>query len=168
MSSDTTLVGNVTRDPELKYTSSGSALLNFGIAVNRRWQSNGEWQEETSFFDVVAWSDLAENIGATVSKGDRVIVVGRLQQRTWENDEGEKRSKVEVVAEDVGPSLRWATAEITKNERNDDDRSSRSGNRSRGEDRSASRQSRDRDSGGSGGRRPRQRADEPNYDEEPF
>jgi single-strand DNA-binding protein len=114
-----TLVGNLTRDPELRYTPSGAASAQFGIAVNRRWQNRqtNEWEEAVSFFNIVAWRDLAENASESLSKGSRVIVTGRLEQRSYETAEGEKRSVVEVVADEIGPSLRWATTEITKNER---------------------------------------------------
>ncbi|MDP9418754.1 MAG: single-stranded DNA-binding protein [Actinomycetota bacterium] len=113
-----TLVGNVTRDPELRYTASGQAMAKFGLAVNRRWQNRQTqaWEESTSFFNVVAWQEMAENIGESVQKGARIIVTGRLEQRSWEQ-EGDKRSVVEVVADEVGPSLRWATATIVRNER---------------------------------------------------
>jgi len=113
------LVGNITRDPELRFTPSGQATATFGLAVNRRWQNRQtqEWEEATSFFDIVCWRELAENASQSLSRGARVIVTGRLEQRSWENQEGEKRSKVEVVADELGPSLRWASAEITKNER---------------------------------------------------
>lgn len=112
-----TLVGNVVRDPELRYTSTGRGVAGFGVAVNRRYQSNGEWQEQTSFFDVTAWGELGENVAASVAKGTRVIITGRLEQRSWEDQDGSKRSKVEVVADDVGPSLRWAKAEVARTER---------------------------------------------------
>lgn len=114
-----TLVGNVTRDPELRFTPSGQPTASFGLAVNRRWQDrqSGEWQEAVSFFDIVCWREMAENASESLSRGSRVIVTGRLEQRSWENQEGEKRSKVEVVADEIGPSLRWATATVTKNER---------------------------------------------------
>ncbi len=114
-----TLVGNITRDPELRFTPSGQANASFGLAVNRRWQDrqSGEWQEVTSFFDVVCWREMAENVSESLGRGARVVVTGRLEQRSWENQEGERRSKIEVVADDVGPSLRWATATVTKNER---------------------------------------------------
>jgi single-strand DNA-binding protein len=113
------LVGNCTRDPELRFTPSGQAVATFGLAVNRRWQNRqtNEWEEATSFFDVTCWQQLAENVSESVQKGTRVVVTGRLDQRSWETQDGEKRSKVEVVADEVAPSLRWATAEITKNER---------------------------------------------------
>ncbi|HUQ40499.1 MAG TPA: single-stranded DNA-binding protein [Acidimicrobiales bacterium] len=114
-----TLVGNVTRDPELRFTPSGQAVATFGLAVNRRWQNRQtqEWEEAVSFFDVVCWAEMAENVSESLGKGSRVFVTGRLDQRSFETKEGEKRSKVEVVAEEVGPSLRWATAEIKKNDR---------------------------------------------------
>ncbi len=114
-----TLVGNVTRDPELRYTPSGQTVATFGLAVNRRWQNRQtqEWEEQVSFFDVKAWSGLAENVAESVQRGTRVIVTGRLEQRSWETDNGDKRSKVEVVADEVAPSLRWATAQVQKIER---------------------------------------------------
>lgn len=115
------IVGNLTRDPELRFTTSGKAVANFGVAVNRLISKPGEERkEDVAFFDVTAWDSLAENV-ADLSKGDRVVVEGRLAFRTWETDEGDKRSKVEITAEDVGASLRWATVEITKNEKKSHD-----------------------------------------------
>jgi single-strand DNA-binding protein len=113
-----TIVGNVTRDPELRFTPSGQANTRIGVAVNRRWQdkASGEWQEATSFFDVVCWRELAENVSESLGRGARVVVTGRLEQRTYER-EGEKRSVVEIIADEVGPSLRWATAEVKKTDR---------------------------------------------------
>lgn len=110
----TTLTGNITRDPEIRFTNSGKGVTNFGLAVNRRYQVGGEWQEQTSFFDVVAWGGLAEHAAESLTKGDRVVVTGRLDQRTWDTEDGDKRSKVELVATDIGASLRWATVEVTK------------------------------------------------------
>lgn len=114
-----TLVGNATTAPEIRYTPSGAAVASFGLAVNRRWQNRAtqEWEEQVSFFDIKAWAGLAENIAESITRGTRVIVTGRLEQRSWETDNGEKRSKVEVVADEVAPSLRWATAQIQKIER---------------------------------------------------
>lgn len=114
-----TLVGNITRDPELRFLNSGQATATFGLAVNRRWQNRQtqEWEEQTSFFDVVVWREMAENVAESLTRGSRVIVTGRLEQRSWETQEGEKRSKIEVVADEVAPSLRWATAQVTRNER---------------------------------------------------
>ena len=114
-----TIVGNLTRDPELRYTPSGQANATFGVAVNRRWQNRqtNEWEERVSFFNVVCWREMADNVAESLAKGARVVVTGRLEQRSWETDNGEKRSVVEVVADEIGPSLRWATAQITRNER---------------------------------------------------
>ena len=114
-----TLVGNVTRDPELRFTASGQATASFGLAVNRVWndRQTNEKKEAVSFFDIVCWREMAENASESLSKGARVVVTGRLEQRSWETPEGDKRSKIEVVADEVGPSLRWATAEIRKNDR---------------------------------------------------
>ena len=91
------------------------------VAVNRRWQDREtkEWEESTSFFDVVCWRELAENAALSLAKGMRVMVTGRLEQRTWETDEGERRSKVEIVAEEVGPSLRFATADVHAGQQSD-------------------------------------------------
>jgi single-strand DNA-binding protein len=116
-----TVTGNATREPELRFTPSGQAVANFGIAVNRRWQNRQtqEWEESVSFFDVTAWAQLAENAAETVAKGTRVTVTGRLDQRSWETQDGDKRSKVEIVADDIAVSLRWATAEVMRNERPD-------------------------------------------------
>lgn len=115
-----TIVGNLTRDPEMRFTPSGQAVATFGVAVNRRWQNrNNEWEEATSFFDVTCWAQMAENVAESLQKGARVVVTGRLDQRSWETQEGDKRSKVEIVADEVAPSLRWATAAVTKNERRD-------------------------------------------------
>jgi single-strand DNA-binding protein len=114
-----TLVGNVTREPELRYTAAGQAMAKFGLAVNRRWQNRqtNAWEESTSFFDVVAWREMAENVGESITKGTRVVVTGRMEQRSYENQAGEKRSAVELVADEIGPSLRWATAKVVRNER---------------------------------------------------
>lgn len=118
-----TVIGNVTRDPELRFTPSGSAIATFGLAVNRRWQNRqtNEWEEQVSFFDVVCWRELGENVTESITKGTRLIVTGRLEQRSWDTQEGEKRSKVEIIADEVGPSLRWASAQVTRNERRDAD-----------------------------------------------
>jgi single-strand DNA-binding protein len=123
-----TVVGNVTRDPELRFTNTGQGLASFGLAVNRRWQNrqSGEWEEQTSFLDITAWGEMGENIAQSIHKGDRLLVTGRLQQRSYETQSGEKRSVVEIVADEVGPSLRWATATVIKPDR------SQSGDRNRG------------------------------------
>lgn len=114
-----TVVGNVTRDPEMRYTPSGISQVTLGVAVNRSWrnQQTNEWEERTSFFNVVCWRELADNVGASIKKGMRVLVTGRLEQRSWETDQGDKRSVVEIIAEEVGPSLRFATADVHRTER---------------------------------------------------
>jgi single-strand DNA-binding protein len=114
-----TLVGNMTKDPELRYTTGGRAVASFGLAVNRRYQVNGEWQEQVSFFNIVAWGDLGENAAASLAKGNRVVVTGRLEQRSYETKDGEKRSVTEVIADELGPSLRWAQAQVERISRDD-------------------------------------------------
>jgi single-strand DNA-binding protein len=114
-----TLIGNLVDDPELRFTPSGVAMAKLRFAVNRRYQRNGEWQEETSFFGGTMWRDSAENAAESLQKGMRIIVTGRLEQRTWETQEGDKRSIVEIAIDEVGPSLRWATATVTKTARSD-------------------------------------------------
>src|SRR6202044_729749 len=97
------IVGNLTRDPELRFTPSGQATASFGVAVNRSWtdRQTQERKEQTSFLDVVCWGQLAENVAQSLSRGSRVVVTGRLDQRSWENQEGERRSKVEITADEV-------------------------------------------------------------------
>jgi single-strand DNA-binding protein len=113
------LSGALTRDPEIRYYLDGQAYTTFGLAVNYRWQPRGndeweEWEELTSFFDVVCWSDLAENVALSLAKGDRVIVTGRLDQHVWETELDERRSQVEITAEEVGPSLRFGTVRVNR------------------------------------------------------
>lgn len=119
ISNTVTVTGNVTRT-ELRFTPAGSAVLSLGLAVNRRWMNKqtSEWEEEASFFDVTCWDTLAENVNHSAKTGTRLTVTGRLEQRTWETESGEQRSKVQIVAEDVAVSLRWATAQVEKNESN--------------------------------------------------
>ncbi len=111
----TTVVGNTTRDIEIRLTASGQAVGDFGVAVNKRVKgANGEWEDgEPEFYDVSVWGSTAENFAESCPRGTRVVVVGRLQFDTWEKD-GEKRSKVKIVADHVGPELRWSTAAVTK------------------------------------------------------
>jgi single stranded DNA-binding protein (ssb) len=118
---DITLVGNVTRDPELRFTTGGRPVVSFGIAENRTWTDNeGEKQEVTSFFNCQAWGTLAENVAQSVTKGQRVVGKGRIEQRTYENDAGEEKTVFEVTLYNVGPDLNWASAEVTKNERTEE------------------------------------------------
>ena len=116
--SDTTvsLVGNTTRDAEVRYTQSGQAVADFGMAVSNRVKNQaGEWEDGPGqFYDVTVWGTTAENFAESCPKGTRVMVIGRLQFDTWENEAGEKRSKVKIVADHVGPDLRWATASVAK------------------------------------------------------
>ncbi len=113
-----TLVGNLVDDPELRFTPSGVAMAKIRFAVSRRYQDrNQEWQEETSFFGGTCWRDMAENVAESLTKGMRVIVTGRLEQRSWETQEGDKRSIIEVRIDDIGPSVRWATASVTRTPR---------------------------------------------------
>jgi len=114
-----TLVGNITDDPELRFTPSGSAVANFTIAVNRRYKNqSGQWEDKLDgFFKCNCWRDMAENVAESLQKGMRVMVVGRLQQRSWDDQEGNKRSAFEIQVDEVGPSLRWATASVTKSQR---------------------------------------------------
>ncbi len=121
MTATITLTGNLTSEPEIRYTRDGQATTTLGLAVNRRWQdrSTNEWEESTSFFNVVCWRDMAENAALSLGKGMRVVVTGRIEQRTWATGEGEQRSRVEVIADDLGPSLRFATAEVQRSERTD-------------------------------------------------
>ena len=108
------LVGNVTRDPELRFTQGGAAVCSFGLAWNQRSQQG---EDKAHFFDISCWRDLAENVAESLTRGMRVVVYGRLDYRTWEGQNGEKRSAVQIVADEVSPSIRWATAQVSKNER---------------------------------------------------
>jgi single-strand DNA-binding protein len=118
-----TIIGNCTRDPELRYSNNGMQIATFGVALNQRKRNDsGQWEDgETSYFDVTCFRELAENVAESVSKGTRVIVSGTLKQRSWETPDGDRRSKVEVIADEVGPSLRWATASIERMARSGSD-----------------------------------------------
>ena len=107
------MVGNVTRDPELRFAQSGVAICQFGMAWNKRVKDG---DDIAHFFDVVAFRQLAENCAESLKKGMRVVVIGELQQRSWQTDTGDKRSKVEILADEISPSLRWASAAVTRNE----------------------------------------------------
>jgi single-strand DNA-binding protein len=105
------LVGNLTDDPEVRFTPQGTAVASFRLAVTPRVREGEGWKDgETSFFRINAWRDLAEHAADSLSRGDRALVIGRLKARSWETPEGERRSVVEVEAEEIGPSLKWATA----------------------------------------------------------
>ncbi|PIS12352.1 single-stranded DNA-binding protein [candidate division WWE3 bacterium CG09_land_8_20_14_0_10_47_33] len=95
------IVGNLTRDPEMRYTPNGQAVTNFGVATNRRWTTNGEQREETEFHNVVAWGRLAEICSELLKKGRRVYIEGRLRTRSWEGKDGVTRQRTEIVAGDM-------------------------------------------------------------------
>ena len=121
MENSVTLIGNLVDDPELRFTPSGVALAKIRMAVNRRWRGqDGEWQESTSFFGGTVWREQAEQVAESLQKGMRIIVSGRLEQRSWETEQGDKRSVVEIQIDEVGPSLRWATATVNRTQRSDD------------------------------------------------
>ncbi|CAN5810816.1 single-stranded DNA-binding protein [soil metagenome] len=94
-------IGNLGRDPEMRYTPSGQAVTQFTVATNRRWQRDGEWQEETEWFRVVVWREQAERVAENLRKGTKVYVEGRLQTRQWEDQSGQKRYTTELVADRV-------------------------------------------------------------------
>jgi single-strand DNA-binding protein len=113
-----TMAGNLVADPELRYTPAGAAVVNFRIASTERFKGEGGWQDgDTLFMTVIAWRGLAENVAESASKGTRVIVTGRLKQRSYETREGEKRAAYELDAADVGISLQRTTAKPVKAER---------------------------------------------------
>ena len=122
MAGDTviTIIGNITGDPELRFTPSGAAVANFTVASTPRAfdrQSN-EWKDgETLFMRCSVWRDAAENVAESLNRGTRVIVSGRLKSRSYETKEGEKRTVVEMEVDEVGPSLRYASAKVTKTQR---------------------------------------------------
>lgn len=95
------LMGNLTKDPEIRYNPNGTAVANLSIAINRKYKAGDEAREEVSFFDIVVFGKQAEHCSQYLNKGSGVLVDGRLQQRRWETDDGQKRSKVEVVAQSV-------------------------------------------------------------------
>lgn len=113
-----TVTGNLTRDPELKFINSGKALAKFGIAVNKRQKIDGEWVDgEPSFFDVVAWDTLGENVAESLKKGTKVIVIGRIEIRTFKRNDGSEGKALEITADEVAPSLQFATVRVEKVDR---------------------------------------------------
>lgn len=117
MSTPITIVGNLTGDPELRFTPSGAAVANFSVASNERKfdRDKNEWVDgDSTFWRVNAWRGLAENVAESFARGDRVIVVGKAKQRSFETKEGEKRTVIEVEAEEVAGSVKYATAKMTK------------------------------------------------------
>ena len=116
-----TITGNLTADPELKFTPNGAAVANFRVAVTARVRDGETWRDgDTSYFRVNCWRLLAELVTDSLSKGDRAVILGRLKSRSWETPEGDRRSVVEVEADEVAPSLRWATAKPERAAKNGD------------------------------------------------
>ncbi len=116
MDNTVTLIGNLVEDLELRHTGSGVAMAKVAIAVNRRRYKDGEWTSELDgFFRGTLWREQAENAAQSLNKGDRIVISGTLEQRSWENNEGEKRSAVEVRIDEIAPSLRWASAVVSRN-----------------------------------------------------
>ena len=123
MAGDTliTVVGNLTDDPELRFTPSGAAVANFTVASTPRTfnrQSNAWEDGDTLFMRCSVWRQPAENVAESLTRGTRVVVTGRLKQRSYETREGEKRTVVELEVDEIGPSLRYATAKVQKTQRN--------------------------------------------------
>jgi len=115
-----TFVGNLTDDPELRFTGGGTPVATLRVASNRRWTGrDGQQQEETTFMNVNAWRDLAENASESLSKGDRVVVIGRVKVRSYENKENQTVWVTEIEADEIAPSLRWAKASAQRNNRSD-------------------------------------------------
>ena len=116
-----TVIGNLTSDPELRYTQNGLAVANFTIASTPKTldKQTNEWKDgEALFLRASVWREYAEQVAGSLTKGSRVIAVGRLKQRSFETKEGEKRTSIELEIDEIGPSLRYATAQVTRTERN--------------------------------------------------
>ncbi len=116
METSTTIVGNLTRDPELKFSDSGKAVTSFAVAVNNRRKNRQtqEWEDFPSFMNVVAWADLAEHCASSLKKGERVIVFGTLQERSYEGRDGNTRRVLELIADALGHDLRFGTTQFVK------------------------------------------------------
>lgn len=110
-----TVAGNLTRDPELRYSNSGMAVAKFAVAVQERKQVNGQWEDgDTSFFNCTAFGQHAENVAESIAKGDRAIVTGRMKIGTYDDDEGNHKVRPEILVDECGPALKWATAAVTR------------------------------------------------------
>jgi single-strand DNA-binding protein len=130
----TTIVGILVEDPEVRFTNTGIAVTNLRVAVTQRIHQDGQWRDgETSFFKVNVWRGQAEHLADSLGKGDRVMVTGRLRQRSWETPDGEKRSVAEIEADEVGASLKFATAKVERTSQRGD------GDRTQGRERQAER-----------------------------
>jgi single-strand DNA-binding protein len=109
------VIGNLADNPELRFTNNGTPVANFRVAVTPRVQDGDAWRDgDTSYFRVSAWRDQASHLAESLRKGDRVILVGRLRQRSWETPNGERRSLAEIEADDIGASLKWATVSVER------------------------------------------------------
>jgi single-strand DNA-binding protein len=120
-----TISGTATRDPELRYTSGGRGVASLGVAWNDRYfdKTTDKWVDgDATFFNVTAWGTLGENLAASITKGTRVMVTGRMKSRSYETQDGEKRTVWDITADDIGPSLKWAQAQVEKTEREKSDR----------------------------------------------
>jgi single-strand DNA-binding protein len=120
-----TVIGNMTRAGELRFTASGLATCSFGVAESYKPRSGAD--EKTSFFNVTCFGSLAEAVAESLDKGTRVVVTGRMEQRSWETPEGEKKTVWDLVADACGPDLRFATCKVTRNERSTTGATSRPG-----------------------------------------
>ena len=130
-----TVVGNLTADPELRFTQSGAAVASFTVASTPRTfdKASGEWKDgEALFLRCNVWRQVAENVAESLTRGSRVLVTGRLRQRSFETKEGEKRTVIELEVDEIGPSLRYATAKVNKVSRGDGGGGFGGGGQSRG------------------------------------
>lgn len=117
MTNSITAVGNLTRDPELRFTQSGQAICNFSVASSRRFKKGDDWEEQTTFFNCTAWAELGENVAASLTKGSRVIVSGRMDQRSYETKDGDKRTVMDLTCDAVGAELRFAQVTVERTQR---------------------------------------------------
>jgi len=115
--SPVTLIGNLTADPEIVTLPSGAKKINFSVACEKRWMQDNEWKSETSFFNVIGWRERAENSFGILEKGMRVVIVGTLNQRSYETNEGQKRSVVEVTADEIAVAV-WSIGSLTRRQTN--------------------------------------------------
>jgi single-strand DNA-binding protein len=123
MANETTLtiIGNMVQDPELRFTPSGAAVANFTVASTPKTfdRNSNEWKDgETLFMRCAAWKEMGENVAESLTKGMRVVVTGRLKSRSYDTKEGEKRTVIELEVDEIGPSLRYANAKVTRTQRN--------------------------------------------------
>jgi len=116
-----TIIGNLTKDPEVRFANSGTAMVSFSVAVNksRKDKTTGDWIKETSYFDCVLWGEQAENFANSFARGNRVIASGQLQQRKYEGQDGTEKTKLELIVDEIGATIKYATLAITKTERPD-------------------------------------------------